>query len=319
MTWEIKVGNSLDVLQEMPEKSIHCCVTSPPYFALRNYQNDEQIGQEETPEEFVENLVEVFRGVKRVLRDDGTLWLNIGDTYSRGNRGKVVPPAGVAATKNDDIKYGDLETPKLNSHPTIKQKDLIGIPWRVAFALQADGWYLRSEIIWHKPNPMPESVKDRPTRAHEHIFLLTKNEKYYYDAESIKTDANPEAAKRAKRKNFAHHRKTDEWAEGSGMQPHSGFDKEYTKANKRDVWSVPVKSYPGAHFATYPPDLIEPCVLAGCPVDGVVLDPFSGAATTGVVACQKNRNYIGIELNPEYAKLSEDRLSKEAALENFFA
>ena len=319
MTWEIKVGNSLDILQEMPEKSIHCCVTSPPYFALRNYQNDEQIGQEETPEEFVENLVEVFRGVKRVLRDDGTLWLNIGDTYSRGNRGKVVPPAGVAATKNDDIKYGDLETPKLNSHPTIKQKDLIGIPWRVAFALQADGWYLRSEIIWHKPNPMPESVKDRPTRAHEHIFLLTKNEKYYYDAESIKTDANPEAAKRAKRKNFAHHRKTDEWAEGSGMQPHSGFDKEYTKANKRDVWSVPVKTYRGAHFATYPPDLIEPCVLAGCPVDGVVLDPFSGAATTGVVACQKNRNYIGIELNPEYAKLSEDRLSKEAALENFFA
>jgi len=319
MTWEIRVGNCLEKLNELPENSIHCCVTSPPYFALRNYQNDEQIGQEETPEEFVENLVEVFRGVKRVLRDDGTLWLNIGDTYSRGNRGKVVPPAGVAATKNDDIKYGDLETPKLNSHPTIKQKDLIGIPWRVAFALQADGWYLRSEIIWHKPNPMPESVKDRPTRAHEHIFLLTKNEKYYYDAESIKTDANPEAAKRAKRKNFAHHRKTDEWAEGSGMQPHSGFDKEYTKANKRDVWSVPVKTYRGAHFATYPPDLIEPCVLAGCPVDGTVIDPFSGAATTGVVACQKNRNYIGIELNPEYAKLSEDRLSKEAALENFFA
>ena len=314
MTWEIKVGNSLDVLQEMPEKSIHCCVTSPPYFALRNYQNDEQIGQEETPEEFVENLVEVFRGVKRVLRDDGTLWLNIGDTYSRGNRGKVVSPAGVAATKNDDIKYGDLESPKLNSHAVIKQKDLIGIPWRLAFALQADGWYLRSEIIWHKPNPMPESVKDRPTRAHEHIFLLTKNEKYYYDAESIKTDSTTTSSRKT-----PHKRTTQDWEDGSGLQAHAGFDKEYTKANKRDVWSVPVKSYPGAHFATYPSDLIEPCVLAGCPVDGTVIDPFSGAATTGVVACQKNRNYIGIELNPEYAKLSEDRLSKEAALENFFA
>jgi DNA modification methylase len=252
--------------------------------------------------------------VKRVLRDDGTLWLNIGDTYSRGNRGKVVPPAGVAATKNDDIKYGDLETPKLNFHPTIKQKDLIGIPWRVAFALQADGWYLRSEIIWHKPNPMPESVKDRPTRAHEQIFLLTKNEKYYYDAESIKTESKPSGTRQT-----PHKRTTQDWEDGSGLQAHGGFDKEYTKANKRDVWSVPVKSYPGAHFATYPTELIEPCVLAGCPVDGTVIDPFSGAATTGVVACQKNRNYIGIELNPEYAKLSEDRLSKEAALENFFA
>jgi site-specific DNA-methyltransferase (adenine-specific) len=314
MSWEILVGNCLEKLNELPENSIHCCVTSPPYFALRNYQNDEQIGQEETPEEFVENLVEVFRGVKRVLRDDGTLWLNIGDTYSRGNRGKVVPPAGVAATKNDDIKYGDLETPKLNSHLTIKQKDLIGIPWRVAFALQADGWYLRSEIIWHKPNPMPESVKDRPTRAHEQIFLLTKNEKYYYDAESIKTESKPSGTRQT-----PHKRTTQDWEDGSGLQAHGGFDKEYTKANKRDVWSVPVKSYPGAHFATYPTELIEPCVLAGCPVDGTVIDPFSGAATTGVVACQKNRNYIGIELNPEYAKLSEDRLSKEAALENFFA
>jgi DNA modification methylase len=314
MTWEIQVGNCLEKLNELPENSIHCCVTSPPYFALRNYQNDEQIGQEETPEEFVENLVEVFRGVKRVLRDDGTLWLNIGDTYSRGNRGKVVPPAGVVATKNDDIKYGDLETPKLNSHPTIKQKDLIGIPWRVAFALQADGWYLRSEIIWHKPNPMPESVKDRPTRAHEQIFLLTKNEKYYYDAESIKTESKSSGTRKT-----PHKRTTQDWEDGSGLQAHSGFDKDYSRANKRDVWSVPVKSYPGAHFATYPPELIEPCVLAGCPVDGTVLDPFSGAATTGVVACQKNRNYIGIELNPEYAKLSEDRLHKEAALENFFA
>jgi len=191
---------------------------------------------------------------------------------------------------------------------------LIGIPWRVAFALQADGWYLRSEIIWHKPNPMPESVKDRPTRAHEQIFLLTKNEKYYYDAESIKTESKPSGTRQT-----PHKRTTQDWEDGSGLQAHAGFDKEYTKANKRDVWSVPVKSYPGAHFATYPTELIEPCVLAGCPVDGTVIDPFSGAATTGVVACQKNRNYIGIELNPEYAKLSEDRLSKEAALENFFA
>ena len=314
MSWEIRVGNCLEKLNELPENSIHCGVTSPPYFALRNYQNDEQIGQEETPEEFVENLVEVFRGVKRVLRDDGTLWLNIGDTYSRGNRGKVVPPAGVAATKNDDIKYGDLETPKLNSHPVIKQKDLIGVPWRVAFALQADGWYLRSEIIWHKPNPMPESVRDRPTRAHEQIFLLTKNEKYYYDAESIKTES-----KISRNRKTSHKRIAQDWEDGAELQTHSGFDKEYPKANKRDVWSVSVKSYPGAHFATYPPDLIEPCILAGCPVGGTVLDPFSGAATTGVVACQNNRNYIGIELNPEYAKLSEDRLSKEVALENFFA
>jgi len=157
-------------------------------------------------------------------------------------------------------------------------------------------------------------VKDRPTRAHEQIFLLTKNEKYYYDAESIKTESKPSGTRQT-----PHKRTTQDWEDGSGLQAHGGFDKEYTKANKRDVWSVPVKSYPGAHFATYPTELIEPCVLAGCPVDGTVIDPFSGAATTGVVACQKNRNYIGIELNPEYAKLSEDRLSKEAALENFFA
>ena len=274
MTWEIKVGNCLQKLQELEEKSIHCCVTSPPYWGLRDYKNNEQLGQEETPEKFVDNLVEVFEGVKRVLRDDGTLWLNLGDTN--------------------------------------KNKSLVGVPWMVAFALKDAGWYLRSEIIWHKPNPMPESVKDRPTRAHEQIFLFSKNKKYYYDAESIKTDSTTTSSRKT-----PHKRTTQDWEDGSGLQAHSGFDKEYTKANKRDVWSVPVKSYPGAHFATYPTELIEPCVLAGCPVGGIVLDVFSGSGTTGIVACQKDRNYIGIELNPDYAKLSEERFAKEAALDNF--
>jgi len=296
MRYEIKVGNCLEILKGMDSESIHCCVTSPPYWALRNYDHPNQLGQEPTPEEYVNNLISVFREVKRVLREDGTLWLNLGDSYvGTGSKGKHKDPKSKSRNGQKNANNSKVQG--------LKPKDMVGIPWRVAFALQSDGWYLRSDIIWHKPNPMPESVKDRPTRAHEHIFLLSKNEKYYYDAESIKTDSTTTSSRKTP------HKRTTQ----------AGFDKEYTKANKRDVWIVPTSGYKGSHVAVYPPKLIEPCVLAGCPVDGVVLDPFSGSGTTGVVACQKNRSYIGIELNPDYAKLSEERLSKEAALENFFA
>ena len=263
---EILQGNCLDRLKDLEDQSVNTCITSPPYWGLRDYGEGEQLGLEDTPEEYVENLVNVFREVKRVLRDDGTVWLNLGDSYS--------------------------------SH-----KDLVGIPWRVAFALQeADGWYLRQDIIWHKPVPMPESVKDRCTKAHEYIFLLSKNAKYYYDNEAIKTPVKNDWGTRD-RTNGKYHN------EGSGLAPHSGLEKSYETANKRSVWTVATKPYSGAHFATYPPDLIEPCVLAGCPEGGTVLDPFAGSGTTGLVAKQHNRNAVLIELNTDYIKILKQRIN----------
>jgi len=263
---EILQGNCLDRLKDLEDQSVNTCITSPPYWGLRDYGEDEQLGLEDTPEEYVENLVNVFREVKRVLRDDGTVWLNLGDSYS--------------------------------SH-----KDLVGIPWRVAFALQeADGWYLRQDIIWHKPVPMPESVKDRCTKAHEYIFLLSKNAKYYYDNEAIKTPVKNDWGTRD-RTNGKYHN------EGSGLAPHSGLEKSYETANKRSVWTVATKPYSGAHFATYPPDLIEPCVLAGCPEGGTVLDPFAGSGTTGLVAKQHNCNAVLIELNTDYIKILKQRIN----------
>jgi site-specific DNA-methyltransferase (adenine-specific) len=281
----ILVGDCRTTLQSLPDQSVHTCVTSPPYFGLRDYGMDDQIGLEQTPEAFVEQLVAVFREVKRVLRDDGTLWLNLGDSYNT--------------------------QPAENNKPSgLKKKDLIGIPWRVAFALQADGWYLRQDIIWHKPNPMPESVTDRCTKAHEYIFLLSKSPKYCFDYEAIKEAATTVPMNRNKSAEGyqADYPKGDRFSKGDRVWGADG------KKNRRSVWTVATKPYKGAHFATFPPDLIEPCILAGCPEGGTVLDPFGGAGTTGLVASNHNRNAILCELNPEYAQLALDRIGMFAAL-----
>lgn len=289
----------------MPAQSINTCVTSPPYWGLRDYGVDGQLGLEPTPEEYVANLVEVFREVRRVLRDDGTLWLNLGDTY-----------AGSWGSASHDINGKARRTGTNQRPPTsykqkgLKPKDLVGIPWRVAFALQADGWYLRSDIIWHKPNPMPESVTDRPTKAHEYIFLLSKSQKYYYDADSIKEPSSDlEKSKKQYEKPFGGKKaeellKTDQvHTRIIGMREFDG------KRNKRTVWTVPTQPFPEAHFAVYPPALITPCILAGCPVGGTVLDPFAGSGTTLLVATQYHRKSIGIELNPEYVEIAKRRLN----------
>ena len=277
MTIKILQGDCLQTLSSLEEKSVNTCVTSPPYWGLRDYGTGDQLGLEETPEKFVENLVKVFQKVRRVLRDDGTVWLNLGDSYCA----------------SDKIKG-------------LKQKDLVGIPWRVAFALQADGWYLRQDIIWHKPNPMPESVKDRCTKAHEYIFLLSKSSKYYYDSEAIKEEAQDWGTRN--RNEGKYHNK------GTGLQPHTGLEKSYDFKNKRSVWSVSPMAYSEAHFATYPPELIKPCILAGCLEGGTVLDPFGGSGTTAQVASNLNRNAILCELNPEYVELATDRLHKSLGM-----
>lgn len=304
MTIEILQGDCRDVLGSLSDGSINCCVTSPPYFGLRDYGVEGQLGLEPTPDEFVAAMVEVFREVRRVLRDDGTLWLNLGDSYA--GTGKS---SGGAQGKRWEVAGADTTGPcggKWKPAPEgLKQKDLIGIPWRVAFALQADGWYLRQDIIWHKPNPMPESVTDRCTKAHEYIFLFAKSERYYFDADAIKEQAvsNHASGNGFKgRQGGAIHMPmsggagtADQWLPG-GMR------------NRRSVWTVSTKPFKGAHFATFPPDLIDPCVLAGCPVDGTVLDPFFGAGTTGLVAQKHGRNCVGIELNPDYIAIANERL-----------
>ena len=292
----------LEGLKQLPDNSINCCVTSPPYWGLRDYGVEGQIGLEKTPEEYVSKMVEVFREVKRVLRKDGTLWLNLGDSYAGSGRG----PTGRNGIGNQEKRQG-FHSPKVVIPTGLKPKDLVGIPWMVAFALRADGWYLRQDIIWHKPNPMPESVKDRCTKAHEYIFLLSKSSKYYYDAEAIKEPlARPEELLRKTPAVFGGRNKHD----GYGTRKYSGneYVGTYTGRNKRSVWTVSTKPFPEAHFATFPPDLIKPCILAGCPAGGVVLDPFMGSGTTGMVAAMHQRNFIGFELNPEYCKMAEKRI-----------
>lgn len=305
---DILQGNSLDVLKTLPDQSVHCCVTSPPYYGLRDYGADGQLGLESTPEEYVSNMVDVFREVRRVLRDDGTLWLNLGDTYSGSGNGAAHYPDSVNGTKQSTNK-GTVDKPNIprgRIPDGLKPKDLVGIPWRVAFALQADGWYLRSDIIWHKPNPMPESVTDRPTKAHEYIFLLSNSERYYYDHEAIKEDAIYGGLREDKpRGSF------------QGKFEDMAFRAIREKRNKRTVWTVTTQPYSEAHFAVYPPKLIEPCILAGCPVGGTVLDPFFGSGTTGEVAIRHNRNFIGIELNPEYIKIARKRLAIVQPVLNF--
>ena len=302
MNYTIIEGDCIEKLKQLSEKSINTCVTSPPYYALRNYQMDGQVGVEQSPDDYVQKIVQVFREVRRVLKDDGTIWINLGDSYAG---------SGGAGNQFDQIENG-LSPYKQTGSPKdigLKPKDLIGIPWRVAFALQADGWYLRSDIIWHKPNPMPESVKDRPTKSHEYIFLLSKNRTYYYDQESIKTPVKQENMKGT----TTHKRSTKDWGDGTGVKTHNGFDKSYDMANKRDVWTVPTDKFEGQHFATFPKELIKPCILAGCPEGGTVLDPFNGSGTTCIVSLQNNRKYIGIELNPEYCIIAHKRISTEVS------
>lgn len=284
----IIVGDCRERLRDLPAESVHCCVTSPPYFGLRDYGVDGQIGLEQTPDEYVAKLIEVFREVRRVLRDDGTLWLNLGDSY-----------AGGAIGRNDQKKYSTKKYRKgqqsgsvlgyyrrRKTVPGLKSKDLIGIPWRVAFALQADGWCLRQDIIWHKPNVMPESVRDRCTIAHEYIFLLSKSQRYYFDSDAIQEPAT---------------------RRDPGNRPRE-------TRNRRSVWTVATKPFSGLHFAPFPPSLIEPCILAGCPKGGTVLDPFGGSGTTGLVADRLGRHAILIDLNTIYAEMARARISGDAPL-----
>ena len=301
MTYKILVGDALEQLKTIPDGTVNTCVTSPPYYGLRDYGVDRQIGLEESPEQNINRLVEVFREVKRVLKDDGTLWVNIGDSYAG---------SGGAGNQFGQLEKG-LNKYKQASKPHemgIKPKDLIGIPWMLAFALRADGWYLRQDIIWAKPNPMPESVKDRCTKSHEYIFLLSKSKRYYFDSKGI---AEPSVCfgndPRSKNKRTPYQQGKSLGNDFQGKISCVAYPSNGMR-NKRDVWNVPLRSYKGAHFAVYPPKLIEPCVLAGCPVDGWVLDPFLGSGTTALVALQNDRNCVGIELNPVYAQLAEERI-----------
>lgn len=315
MSVVIHVGDCREGLKALPEASVHCCVTSPPYFGLRDYGVASQIGLESVPAEYVAAMVAVFREVWRVLRDDGTLWLNLGDSYA--NDGKWGGHTG-----GKHVKALHCSPVGRNKRYTgLKPKDLIGIPWMVAFALRDDGWYLRKDIIWHKPNVMPESVHDRPTTAHEYLFLLTKSQRYHYDSDAIKEPVtgnshargdgvNPKAKIAGQNSRIFHDRDPQHPPARKSRQNESfsaAVNGLVNERNKRSVWTVPSAPYSEAHFATYPPDLIKPCILAGCPVGGTVLDPFGGSGTTGMVALELGRNAILIELNPEYAKLAEQR------------
>lgn len=378
MSVRIIQADAREALRELQDNSIHCCVTSPPYFGLRDYGTatwdggsadcdhrgapmrtkahinencgtgqdgknaeateffreicgkcgakriDRQIGLERTPDEYVDALVDIFREVRRVLQDDGTLWLNLGDSYAGSMKGIGADGQAHAGEKQQTNKGAvgiSSFRPPSAKDLNLKPKDLIGIPWRVAFALQADGWYLRSDIIWHKPNPMPESVSDRPTKAHEYIFLLSRSQTYRYDQEAIK---ETQADSSVVRSQYGWNGRTDDGS--SGARTGTTFkrmaitgEKIATipadgKRNKRTVWTVASQPFKGAHFATFPPELIEPCIKAGCPPGGTVLDPFGGAGTTGLVAERLGRNALLIELNPAYAVMAERRIQEDAPL-----
>ena len=391
--YELFVGNSIDVLKTLPDESVNCCITSPPYYGLRDYgtgewvggdpqcphyrtskvsdstttghsrmaevgeavgdaiyksvcplcgavREDKQIGLEESPEVYIQRLVDVFREVKRVLKDDGTLWVNIGDSYNSTASGNHDNWSEKQSSNNGSLS----QTYSKHLVDNCKQKDLIGIPWMLAFALRQDGWYLRQDIIWAKPNPMPESVKDRCTRSHEYIFLLSKSPKYFYDYEAIQEvatgyDGRQDTLLKGSKKysedgyfpsgthtNSLASGKHERWKwksgsknlEYDGQMPNTMHkrriigetDVVYPVRNKRDVWTVPLHPYFGAHFATFPENLIEPCVLAGCPVNGVVMDIFNGSGTTGLVSMKNGRNYIGIDLNQKFIDMTIDRFEK---------
>lgn len=315
----VLLGDALEQLRELESESVNCCVTSPPYYNLRNYGVDGQIGMEDTPEEYIEKLVDIFREVRRVLRKDGTLWINIGDSYAT-NSGPQPP-------RNTRNSQGHTKKRVPYGH---KPKDLIGIPWMLAFALRADGWYLRQDIIWNKSNCLPESVRDRCTRSHEYIFLLSKSERYYFDAEGISEPISGSSTKRylqniqAQNGSNRQPGKTNGAMKaalprfgGSKYPEHSDGDHRksgnvYTTAmrrNKRDVWTISTGGFKGAHFAVFPEKLVEPCILAGCPEGGTALDPFTGSGTTGAVAKRLWRDFIGIEINRKYHAMATERIA----------
>jgi DNA modification methylase len=337
---QILQGDAKTILQTLPDGQYQTCVTSPPYWGLRDYGVNGQLGLEDTPERYVQNMVDVFREVKRVLRDDGTLWLNLGDSYAGSGKGAGNYPGDYPKQNSNKGSLGIKGLPVVTPEG-LKPKDLVGIPWMVAFALRADGWYLRSDIIWSKPNPMPESVKDRPTKSHEYIFLFSKSDKYYYEREAImeplaessiaRISQDLEGQKGSERANGGAKTNgnmkavfTPRGSKGVIKNPlNTGLrddDSDFTppdKRNKRTVWTVTTKPYKEAHFATFPPDLIEPCILAGCPEGGRVLDPFFGSGTTGQVAMKNNRNFTGIELNSKYIDIAKKRLSNVQPVFNF--
>ena len=306
----ILFGDCRETLKQFDEKA-RVCVTSPPYYGLRDYGGEEkQIGLEQSPEEYIEQMVEVFRLVRDNLTDDGTLWLNIGDSYYNYKSGTGEYAKQSFAKGRQDLP---MKTPKrANKLKGFKDKELMGIPWMLAFALRADGWHLRQDIIWNKPNPMPESVKDRCTKSHEYIFLFTKKRDYYYDNEAIKEPAKDWGTRDRSKGKYT---STNKY----GQTPHSGLTKSYAKKNKRSVWTVTKKPYKGAHFAVFPPELIEPCILAGSEKGDTILDPFMGSGTTAMVAKKLDRHYIGCELHENYGNLIEERvLPYENRLEKFY-
>jgi DNA modification methylase len=316
MSIQIIEGDCRDVLATLPDQSVHCCVTSPPYFGLRDYGVDGQIGLEPTPNEFVAELVAVFREMRRVLRDDGTLWLNLGDSYV------TTPPGNKSKPKDVDGLYGRRQDMQIGhgedrdaiwacgKSSGLPHKNLLGMPWRVAFALQADGWYLRQDIIWHKPNPMPESVTDRCTKAHEYVFLLSKSARYFYDQAAIAEPVAPSTIERLAQ-DVENQQGSDRVpGKTNGTMRAVGSDTR----NARSVWTIATQPFKEAHFATFPPDLAERCIKAGSPVGGTVLDPFGGAGTTGLVADRLQRNAVLIELNPAYADIARRRIAGDAPL-----
>lgn len=326
----ILTGNAIDQLRNLPDQSCQVCITSPPYYGLRDYGVDGQIGVEKSPEEYITRLVEVFREVRRVLRNDGTLWIVIGDSYAGSYHGRNADGSAADVHENKGNKGSRIGTLK-KREDTCKPKDMIGIPWMLAFALRADGWYLRQDIIWQKPNAMPESVKDRCTRSHEYIFLLSKAKSYYFDAEAISEPIADSSVQRHKEDISAQKgslrvqkgkkgpmkavlpryggRKYTENPEVFYRTKSGKMYEERPRRNRRDVWTISTAKFKGAHFATFPEKLIEPCILAGSSAGGTVLDPFAGSGTCGVVARRMGRDFIGIELNPEYVKLAEERIS----------
>lgn len=335
LTNTIYTGSALQVLRTLPEASIHCCVTSPPYYGLRDYGHADQIGLEPSPEQFIAKLVAVFSEVRRILKPDGTIWVNIGDSYAQGKIGRDDTDAagserlsafGHPGYANKDINItAPVKQRKLAAG--LKPKDLIGIPWMLAFALRADGWYLRQDIIWHKPNPMPESVTDRCTKSHEYIFLLSKSRDYYYDIEAMREPAaygnngsQFHTGKTADHQLGRASKKRGEFTGKTNAIPGREAFRAVTETrNRRSVWSIATQPYTEAHFATFPEELPRLCISAGCPENGIVLDPFFGAGTTGLAALQLGRRYIGIEINSEYTALAQRRLAPLQSQTNLFA
>lgn len=298
----ILCGDAMELLRTLEPESVYTCVTSPPYYNLRDYGAAGQIGREETPEEYISKLVDVFREVRRVLRPDGTLWINIGDSYA--TRSGAQPPTNTRNAHGHTAK---------NPPAGFKYKDLMGIPWMLAFALRADGWYLRQDIIWHKTNAMPESVRDRCTKAHEYIFLLSRSERYYFDGAAIREPCGTKGNARTFRGGRAY---TDgrSFLNSATVErkSHGNTANETGGRNKRSVWNIATGQFKAAHYATFPERLVEPCILAGCPESGTVLDPFAGSGTTGAVAKRLGWDFVGCEINPDYWQMATDRIASAA-------